>query len=72
VTKFDSKGTVVQQWGGLGSQFGELHSPESVRVVPGGFVVVDDVGNHQGHVFTTAGKPVERFAKGGSAAPAPR
>lgn len=72
VKKYDSRGKYVLQWGVLGMGPGQFQFPEAIHFHPGGFIVVDDLGNHRGLTFTKEGKPVEMFSKGGSAGPVQR
>jgi DNA-binding beta-propeller fold protein YncE len=65
IKKFDSRGKLICQWGGLGTKDGELWSPGGISVVAPDRLLVDDFGNHRGQVFTRKGDFVTSMYKGG-------
>lgn len=74
VKRFDSKGQTVAQWGMAGRQQGHLFSPEGITFLKPDLLIVDDFGNHCGHVASPEGRYVQMIMRGGdvAASPAPR
>lgn len=69
ILKFDPTGKLLLKWGSFGREASQFYSPRGISVVKADRVVVDDPGNHRGHVFTSTGEVVELFHMGGYAAP---
>ena len=53
-------------WGGVGSDNGELRAPEGLTVGADGLVYVADTGNHRIQVFTSTGTYVDKWGIEGS------
>ncbi|OHB71679.1 MAG: hypothetical protein A2V70_19950 [Planctomycetes bacterium RBG_13_63_9] len=56
VSKLDSAGNVVSQWGKAGSGDGRFSQPGSIAVDPSGHIVVADVGNFSIQRLTSEGR----------------
>ena len=55
IQKFDSTGTFIKAWGGLGSFEGELKEPTGIRINQKDQVFVSDTWNHRVQVFNSDG-----------------
>jgi DNA-binding beta-propeller fold protein YncE len=71
VKKFDPGGKLVKAWGGRGFRDGQFWGPQGIAFASPDRIVIDDVGNHRGQVFTREGDFVVSFYKGGSTLPFP-
>ncbi len=69
VLKFDARGKFLTRWGSCGREAGQLHGPKGVVVVKPNRIVVEDAGNHRGHLFRPDGEVVELFHLGGFTPP---
>jgi DNA-binding beta-propeller fold protein YncE len=74
VLKFDGRGKFLSKWGEHGREVTQFYSPRGITFVKPDRIVVDDVGNHRGLIFSKEGKIIEVFFKGGflPASPPPK
>jgi sugar lactone lactonase YvrE len=61
VTVFESGGTLVRQWGGMGSSDGKFSGPYGIALGANGMVYVADSGNHRIQVFQPNGTFVRKW-----------
>jgi DNA-binding beta-propeller fold protein YncE len=71
VKKFDPKGKLVRQWGGHGALDAQFWGPQGITMAGPDRILIDDVGNHRGQIFTRNGEFLVSFYKGGSTLPFP-
>ncbi|MBU6352324.1 MAG: PKD domain-containing protein, partial [Chloroflexi bacterium] len=60
---FDTNGTILRQWGGLGSAPGALNKPWGLAIDRNDWVYVADTGNHRIQVFTRMGEFLTEWGK---------
>ena len=60
---FDTNGTILRQWGGLGSAPGALNNPWGLAIDRNDWVYVADTGNHRIQVFTRMGEFLTEWGK---------
>lgn len=67
IIRFDFNGTVLSQWGTLGSAPGQLRSPAGMAInVNDGYILVVDAGNHRIQKFTLDGTFLMQFGSQGT------
>jgi sugar lactone lactonase YvrE len=66
VQKFDSIGTLITKWGGVGNEKGQFSKPNGIAVSKDGIVYVADTENHRVQKFTLDGKFISEFYPGDS------
>jgi len=69
VLKVDARGKPLARWGTRGREAGQLHGPKGIVVIKPNRIVVEDAGNHRGHIFKPDGEVVELFHLGGFTPP---
>jgi DNA-binding beta-propeller fold protein YncE len=69
VLKVDARGKFLLRWGSCGREAGQLHGPKGVVAIKPNRIVVEDAGNHRGHIFSSDGEVVELFHLGGFTPP---
>jgi PKD repeat protein/sugar lactone lactonase YvrE len=60
---FDTNGTILRQWGGLGPAPGALNNPWGLAIDRNDWVYVADYGNHRIQVFTRMGEFLTEWGK---------
>ena len=60
---FDTNGTILRQWGGLGPAPGALNNPWGLAIDRNDWVYVADTGNHRIQVFTRMGEFLTEWGK---------
>jgi len=66
IQKFDSNGTLLDQWGSKGSGDGQFNYPSSIAVDSSGNVYVADIGNNRIEKFTSNGALLNQWGSKGS------
>lgn len=61
VVKFDRTGRYVMEWGGYGSEPGQLNVPHTIVIDRRGRVLVGDRSNHRIQIFTQNGEYIDQW-----------
>jgi hypothetical protein len=61
IVKFDSNGTVVSSWGGIGNSHGKFKNPTGIAVSKDGIVYVCDTNNNRMQSFNTDGAHISTW-----------
>jgi hypothetical protein len=69
IQQFSKDGTLIRQWGGSGTDPGQLQDPAGVCVGPDGLVYVAEFYNNRVQVFDAEGSPVRMFGSAELSAP---
>ena len=65
VRMFTPEGELLAEWGGLGSELGQLRSPTGIVVGPDGRIYVTESGGHRVQVFSSEGTFLDTWGEFG-------
>jgi hypothetical protein len=65
VTKYDSDGNFMLQWGRKGFEYGAFNQPSDIAIDSNNFIYIADTGNHRVQVFTSFGQFLTSFGSKG-------